>query len=83
MTVRLLTLIHYGQEDPFAAEAAEEQGPSDESYCPFELPEDEYGEMMFERRLAPDGSVSPSRSAQGGSTQPSPTGETDGRPAPE
>ncbi|KAJ5147223.1 hypothetical protein N7526_000575 [Penicillium atrosanguineum] len=28
-------------------------------YCPFELPYDEYGDMMFERRLAAEGSSSP------------------------
>ncbi|KAL5049672.1 chromatin modification-related protein EAF7-domain-containing protein [Aspergillus fruticulosus] len=30
-----------------------------EVYCPFELPEDEYGDLMFERRLAMEGSPSP------------------------
>ncbi|KAL8942769.1 MAG: hypothetical protein Q9216_001454 [Gyalolechia sp. 2 TL-2023] len=33
------------------------------AYCPFTLPRDEYGEMMFEKRLAPTSSPSPSESA--------------------
>ena len=83
MAAQILILVHYGQEDPFASEAAEEQELSDDLYCPFELPEEEYGEMMFERRFAPYGSASPSASAQAGSTQPSPAAETDGKQTPE
>jgi hypothetical protein len=38
---------------------------SDESeYCPFELPEDEYGDLMFSRRLAAERSISPATSGR-------------------
>ena len=30
-----------------------------ELFCQFSLPDDEYGEMMFAKRLAPEGSISP------------------------
>lgn len=60
------------QEEPLV------EDPSDEPYCPFQLPEDEYGEMMFERRLNPDGSVSPPASIRGSSARPSTVADTDG-----
>lgn len=44
------------QEDSLLIEQYEEPDTSKELYCPFELPEDEYGDMMFERRLAAEGS---------------------------
>ncbi|TPX24164.1 hypothetical protein DIZ76_013507 [Coccidioides immitis] len=47
------------REDPFATDASEEVDVSNEPYCPFSLEESEYGDMMFERRLAPEGSSSP------------------------
>lgn len=33
--------------------------PMVDAYCPFSLPHDEYGEMMFAKRLAPEGFISP------------------------
>lgn len=30
-----------------------------DAYCPFSLPHDEYGEMMFAKRLLPEGFISP------------------------
>ncbi|MCJ1426722.1 hypothetical protein MMC29_004625 [Sticta canariensis] len=42
-----------------------------EPFCQFSLPEDEYGEMMFAKRLAPEGSFSPP------SLQGQPSGESD------
>ena len=47
-----------------------------ESYCPFELPDDEYGELMFERRLAKEGSSV--ASGQADSPRASTVGDTDG-----
>lgn len=51
-------------------------------YCPFELPYDEYGDMMFERRLAIEDSLSPvasraSRAAD--SRRGSTVADTDGK----
>jgi hypothetical protein len=47
-------------------------------YCPFELPEDEYGDMMFERRLAMEGSPSPVPSGHAESRRGSTVADTDG-----
>ena len=33
--------------------------PAKQPFCPFALPEDEYWDMMFARRLAPEGTTSP------------------------
>lgn len=38
---------------------ADDSDPPNERYCPFQLPDEEYGDMMFDRRLATDGSESP------------------------
>ncbi|KAL2853320.1 chromatin modification-related protein EAF7-domain-containing protein [Aspergillus pseudoustus] len=48
-----------------------------EIYCPFELPEDEYGDLMFERRLAMEGSPSPVPSGQAESRRGSTVADTD------
>lgn len=47
-------------------------------YCPFELPEDEFGEMMFERRLAREGSSSPPGSPRPASRRGSTVLDADG-----
>lgn len=49
-----------------------------ELYCPFELPDEEYGDMMFERRLNPDGSPTPSENGRDTSRRPSTGVDTDG-----
>lgn len=36
-----------------------DKDPTVDAYCPFLLPHDEYGEMMFAKRLAPEGFISP------------------------
>jgi len=59
----------------------DDEGPS-EMYCPFELPYDEYGDLMFERRLAMEDSLSPvtsrtSRAAE--SRRESTVADTDGK----
>lgn len=51
---------------------------SSDMYCPFELPDEEYGEMMFDRRLAMESSTSPvSRPAE--SRRGSTVADTDGK----
>lgn len=57
------------------------QGPdeSEESeYCPFELPEEEYGELMFAKRLASERSESPETSMPLDSRRGSTVADTDG-----
>lgn len=56
----------------------DEDGVS-ERYCPFELPYDEYGDMMFERRLAMEGSSSPVTSRLAESRRGSTVADTDGK----
>lgn len=36
-----------------------DKDPTLDAYCPFSLPHDEYGEMMFAKRLLPEGFISP------------------------
>lgn len=63
------------QEDSLITDTAED---SKEFYCPFELPQDEYGELMFERRLAMEGTASPDPSTHAGSRRGSTVADTDG-----
>ncbi|KAJ5793818.1 hypothetical protein N7457_000417 [Penicillium paradoxum] len=68
------------REDSLIADVTEDDEGSSEMYCPFELPYDEYGDMMFERRLAMEGSLSPvtSRASRaGGSRRGSTVADTD------
>lgn len=70
------------QEDSVITDANDDDDKSSEMYCPFELPYDEYGDMMFERRLAMEDSLSPvasrtSRAAE--SRRGSTVADTDGR----
>ncbi|KAI5305467.1 hypothetical protein KEM56_004343 [Ascosphaera pollenicola] len=55
------------REDPMVFDGSEDFEEDNGLYCPFELPAGEYGEMMFERRLAPDSMSSPPMSMAGGS----------------
>lgn len=66
------------QEASFATDGSGDSEPAQEPYCPFQLPYDEYGEMMFKRRLAPEGSSSPPMSLAGGSVRASTIADTDG-----
>jgi MRG-binding protein len=59
-------------------EEEEEEEPS-EMYWPFELPYDEYGDLMFERRLATEGSLSPVTSRHAESRRGSTVADTDGK----
>ncbi|EDN02903.1 predicted protein [Histoplasma mississippiense (nom. inval.)] len=58
-------------------DGSDDSEPAQEPYCPFQLPYDEYGEMMFKRRLAPEGSSSPPMSLAGGSVRASTIADTD------
>ncbi|EEH37174.2 hypothetical protein PAAG_07730 [Paracoccidioides lutzii Pb01] len=65
------------REASFATDTSGELEPAQEPYCPFQLPVDEFGEMMFERRLAPEGTSSPPISLTGGSRRASTAADTD------
>ncbi|KAL8835490.1 MAG: hypothetical protein Q9170_003292 [Blastenia crenularia] len=47
------------RENAFSDANSPESDRNDETYYHFSLPREEYGEMVFEKRLAPDGSPSP------------------------
>ena len=66
------------REDALSADASDDADGSQELYCPFELPDEEFGEMMFERRLAKDGSSSPIASSRAESRRGSQAPDTDG-----
>ncbi|KAJ5561607.1 Chromatin modification-related protein EAF7 [Penicillium sp. DV-2018c] len=68
------------REDSIITDVNEDEDGQSEMYCPFELPYDEYGDMMFERRLAMEESLSPvtSRASRaGGSRRGSTVADTD------
>ncbi|KAH8698427.1 chromatin modification-related protein EAF7-domain-containing protein [Talaromyces proteolyticus] len=63
------------REDSIISPDVDESEESE--YCPFELPDDEYGEMMFARRLAAQRSESPETSTHQGSRRGSTVADTD------
>ncbi|RAL11105.1 uncharacterized protein BO97DRAFT_104635 [Aspergillus homomorphus CBS 101889] len=65
------------REDSLITDTSDEVDGTRELYCPFELPEDEYGELMFERRLAMEGSPSPDPSGPAESRRGSTVADTD------
>ncbi|KAH8426184.1 uncharacterized protein LDX57_003928 [Aspergillus melleus] len=65
------------REDSLITDTSDDVENSKELYCPFDLPEDEYGELMFERRLAMEGSVSPAHSPHAESRRGSTVADTD------
>ncbi|CAG8907897.1 unnamed protein product [Penicillium egyptiacum] len=68
------------REDSVITDVNDDDEGSGEMYCTFELPYDEYGDMMFERRLAMEESLSPvtSRASRaGGSRRGSTVADTD------
>ena len=48
------------QENSFGDDGLDDNDPAKEPFSQFRLPQAEFGEGMFNRRLAPDGSASPS-----------------------
>lgn len=67
------------QEDAVFADTTEDDEEPSEMYCPFELPYHEYGDLMFERRLATEGSLSPVTSRHAESRRGSTVADTDGK----
>ncbi|KAF3480063.1 uncharacterized protein GIQ15_05410 [Arthroderma uncinatum] len=65
------------REEPVSTEESEDAEQPQELYCPFSLPMDEFGEMMWDRRINPEGSVSPSVSGRGTSRRASTIADTD------
>ncbi|KAL1856732.1 hypothetical protein Plec18170_003703 [Paecilomyces lecythidis] len=65
------------REDSLLTEGSDDADPTKEPYCPFELPEDEYGDMMFARRLAVEASLSPTTSGLPESRRGSTVADTD------
>ncbi|KAJ5627979.1 hypothetical protein N7490_010207 [Penicillium lividum] len=65
------------REDSVITEMNEDEDGVSERYCPFELPYDEYGDLMFERRLATEGSSSPVMSRHADSRRGSTVADTD------
>lgn len=61
------------------AETNEDDEEPSQMYWPFELPYDEYGDLMFERRLATEGSLSPVTSRHAESRRGSTVADTDGK----
>lgn len=51
------------RENAFIYASSPDNEQYDQPYCPFSLPRDEYAEMMFNKRLAPTESPSPSRTS--------------------
>jgi MRG-binding protein len=70
------------REDSIMNDLPNENGEVVETYCPFSLPEDEYGAKMFARRLDPDGSRSPDPGASRRESTVADTDEPGSSPAP-
>ena len=47
------------QEDSFGEPIQTDGDPAKQPFCPFSLPEDDYSDLMFAKRLASDGTSSP------------------------
>ena len=75
----LLTGITNGlQEDAVITDTSDDAENAKDLYCPFELPDDEFGEMMWDRRFAKEGSSSPPGSLRAESRRGSTVPDTDG-----
>ncbi|KAL8808905.1 MAG: hypothetical protein Q9200_003909 [Gallowayella weberi] len=57
-------MIHWKPENAFSHTGSSAVEENEEPSHQFALPKDEYGQMMFEKRLAPEGSTSPSESTR-------------------
>ena len=69
------------REDSVVNDTADESGEMGELYSPFALPKEEYGALMFDRRLDPNGSKSPTLDSMRESTVAD-TDEPGSSPAP-
>jgi hypothetical protein len=54
-----MLLNYLGKENFRDNQRPEDDDPKNEPFCPFALPEEDFGEMMFAKRFNPDGSSSP------------------------
>lgn len=57
------------QENSFGDDGSDDSNPTKEPFSQFRLPQADFGDRMFSRRLAPDGSASPSWIQQQSSDQ--------------
>lgn len=67
------------QENAVILDKNEDDDEENEKYWPYEPPNDVFGEMMFERRLAAEGSSSPVTSRHAESRRGSTVADTDGK----
>jgi MRG-binding protein len=74
--IPLLIRHDCSQEDSIITEG---DASDDSEYCPFELPHDEFGDLMFAKRLAAERSESPDTSTHRGSRRGSTVADTDGK----
>ncbi len=70
------------REDSIMNDLPDDDGEPIELYSPFSLPEDEYGDLMFAKRLNEDGSESPKRDPSMHESTVADTDEPDCSPAP-
>lgn len=70
------------REDSIINDVQDENGELVELYCPFSLPEEEYGAKMFAKRLDPDGSKSPEEGPSRRESTVADTDEPGSSPAP-
>lgn len=70
------------QENAVILDKNEDDDEENEKYWPYEPPHDVFGEMMFERRLAAEGSSSPVTSRHAESRRGSTVADTDGKSRP-
>ena len=70
------------REDSIMNDIPDDDGEPIELYSPFSLPEDEYGELMFAKRINEDGSESPERDPSMRESTVADTDEPGSSPAP-
>ena len=70
------------REDSIMNDIPDDNGQIAELYSPFTLPEEEYGALMFERRLDPNGSKSPDQDLSRRESTVADTDELGSSPAP-
>ena len=69
---------HNPKEDSLTFDTVDSNETTEDSSRAFSLPEPDFGDMMFQRRLNPDASESPPASAMGDSVQESAVADTEG-----
>ncbi|KAL9114481.1 MAG: hypothetical protein Q9227_001562 [Pyrenula ochraceoflavens] len=74
----LRAILRWKPEDSLTFDTVESNNTTEDSYRTFSLPEDQFGNMMFQKRLNPKGSESPPASATGNSVKNSAVADTEG-----